>query len=616
MKKNTIFTIIKKAPIDKVLSVILIICLFGLIIYRLGIYYSETILFVSLGHFFLIISAIIICYKTFKNRANLFENNQKNNKYAWLYPLGLITLTILGFIIRVYNLDFLDATRDELLHLVGAKRFLLEGTFNYSRASFLTYIVGYLFKAVGHTSLYLARIPSVIFGTLSIVTIYFLGKCLNKKIGLIAAYLVAFSPIAIGLSRNIREYSAYFLFFTLFLLLLIYLIKKIDRTKNWNRKKIVTNIIISLPLLFPAIYYILVEHIHAVYLLYGVICIFIFIFLLFKFLNAKNKKILLKNKKILLTILLMSILIIYILTNFLSNYGWLINNDTSTNGDQNYYGQLFLTDWGYRNNSLTINWFSGSIFSSLFIIFLFILPLSKFYRNKYFISFYLSFGLILISFIFLVDRYFAPRYIFYNYIFYIFIFACSIYLLINLTKIFPSNFQKILYFIPLVIILFSFFSPLTALNSVLDEKNGQIDKKTDLIHRDTDELFNLIEDNNFKTEDILISANYDLFAYYYDYEFIDNPEIYPLQTFAYDNEGKLLYDYTKIYNYAYKREDRSKNLDEIIRNSQTGWIIIDRDRNQNWNQELALNNQIRADKLVVYLGSTSGLRGFDVYKWY
>ena len=104
-------------------------------------------------------------------------------KEGWWYSVGLILIVLMGFGLRIYNLDFLCPQWDEYNHLVGAKRWMLEGDFNYNRAAFLTYIVGFLFKLNNGTSLFLARFPIVIFGVLSIVAIYFLGKKINKKIG-------------------------------------------------------------------------------------------------------------------------------------------------------------------------------------------------------------------------------------------------------------------------------------------------------------------------------------------------------------------------------------------------------------------------------------------------
>ncbi|MCD4844230.1 MAG: glycosyltransferase family 39 protein [Methanosarcinales archaeon] len=79
------------------------------------------------------------------------------------------------------------------------------------------------------TSIFLARFPSVVFGTASIVAIYFLAKKINKKVGIISCFLITFSPICVALSRFAREYQAYFLVIVLLLVYLIYLFETYDQ---------------------------------------------------------------------------------------------------------------------------------------------------------------------------------------------------------------------------------------------------------------------------------------------------------------------------------------------------------------------------------------------------
>ena len=56
------------------------------------------------------------------------------------------------------------------------------------------------------------RIPSAIFGSLSIVSIFFLGKKLyTEKEGLVAAFILAFSSYAIFYSQEVRSYSLFLL---------------------------------------------------------------------------------------------------------------------------------------------------------------------------------------------------------------------------------------------------------------------------------------------------------------------------------------------------------------------------------------------------------------------
>ena len=57
-------------------------------------------------------------------------------------------------------------------------------------------------------------------------------------------------------------------------------------------------------------------------------------------------------------------------------------------------------------------------------------------------------------------------------------------------------------------------------------------------------------------------------------------------------------------------------INEIIKKYETGWIVVDKDRNRNWNKKgFPLKNYTVEDMWVEYIGSTSGYRGFDIYRW-
>lgn len=549
-------------------------------------------------------------------------------KEGWFYSWALLLIILVGFGLRIWDLGFLSPHQDEYLHLVAAKRFMIEDMFNYERAAFLTYIIGIFFKINDGTSLFLARFPSVIFGTASIVAIYFLARHINKNVGIISAYLIAFSPLCVGMSRFIREYQAYFLFFILFLLYLIHFLEVYGPSKfkklNENRMKIFFNLFI---LITPAIYYMFIENVHMIVVIYMAAGIFSGVFIAHKFIKSENKRKCIYNRK---TYLIVAIILILIPV-FIYYFDWIIN--ISEINKQFRYVKLFFFPEFFSYDNVTLQWFSGFNFSILFTISFFILPLFFFNKNRYFVSYLLIFSIILITFTFFIDRYFAVRYVYYACPFFIIVFSCAAYVLLYVNKIF--NNKSYIYLFLVSILLLSFFSPFTVINGLVSEEQGKRDPKTGLVHRNNFELSEYLEKHNFSETEALISANSYIFTYYYDYDFVENESEWPLKRFIYKSE-KMNNDYGTLYHYFFKAADsqdpsvvyktncrdcvyeldENERINRIIQKYETGWIIIDHDRNIHWNKNgLPLKNFSVGDRMVEYMGNTSGYWGFNVYRW-
>lgn len=552
----------------------------------------------------------------------------------WMYKEGgwyigtLIFLVFIGFYLRIFNIAFLSPVTDEYYHLVGAKRFMLEGYFNYSRASFLTYIIGYLFKLNGGTSLFLGRLPTVIFGTLSIIAIYFLGKKINKKIGLISSYLLTFSPLAIGMSRYIREYQPYFLFIILFLIYFIYILKKFN-SPVWRTQNKTSLFLESSVIILPIIYYFFIEKVTIIYVLYMIFFIFALVFLKGKY--QFNFKL---NKQIYLIVLFILIILFIVGPVFLKDFSWLIKENEFGKKEIRYEDALFKPDWDYRGGTLNIQWFSGLNFTKFFAVFIFIFPLLFLYKNKYFISCLLAFFSIFLPFLYIINQYFAPRYVYNSLIFYIIVFSCSIFSLYKLNELFTKQ-LKWIYIILISIILISFFNPITAVIGLINEKNGEIDSKTEFYHDDIAGLFELLNNKNFSEKEILVTANDGILQYYYNYSFINNEIEWPLKRFDYKGD-ELVYDYGNFYHYDYSAAnsqkpnlaylyeckdlvceiDENELINKIIQKYETGYIVIDKDRNQHWNKRgFPLENYTNGNRFVEYKGNTPEYRGFELYQW-
>jgi len=134
----------------------------------------------------------------------------KNKKITIL----LILIIILGGGIRLYNLGKEPLTYDELLNLNFFKDrpsiFILDVA--QDRQMPLNLIIGYLWIRVFGINDFSLRYPSFIFGLIAIFMIYLLAKKIfNNKVGLLAAFLLAFNQSHIRFSQSARGYSLFFL---------------------------------------------------------------------------------------------------------------------------------------------------------------------------------------------------------------------------------------------------------------------------------------------------------------------------------------------------------------------------------------------------------------------
>ncbi|MBU0707642.1 hypothetical protein KKG41_04690, partial [Patescibacteria group bacterium] len=140
----------------------------------------------------------------------------KKSKLLYL----LLLVFILGLGLRLINLGELDPAGDEYRHLLAAKHFLADGFYDYPNSHLTTNLVILTQKISNSNNMFFLRSPFAIIGSLSVLLLFFLGRKIHTKVGLIAAYLYACLPLAVGMSRYIRGYEIT-VFVLLFLTLLL-----------------------------------------------------------------------------------------------------------------------------------------------------------------------------------------------------------------------------------------------------------------------------------------------------------------------------------------------------------------------------------------------------------
>jgi len=159
-----------------------------------------------------------------------------SSKKKTIHPLSssflLAILLIGGGFLRFYNLGNIFLYWDEPIHCVRIAYQPLPFVVAYNNASAFFAVLVHFLLPLGKTEI-MARLPSAVFGILSIIAVYFLGKIFfSKKEGLIAAFFIAFSPLLIRFSQYSRAYST-FTFLSIVSLYFFFRALKKNRTKFW-----------------------------------------------------------------------------------------------------------------------------------------------------------------------------------------------------------------------------------------------------------------------------------------------------------------------------------------------------------------------------------------------
>ena len=147
-----------------------------------------------------------------------FLKEQPSNRTAIVI---LIILLVSGIYLRFFNLGEPSFWVDELNHVYagmslseGKEPVFPSGIVNI-RAIIYSKFVGWSFSLFGVNE-FSARFSSAVFGVLSIILIYIVGKkFFSRRVGLIAAFFITFAHPAIGWSRTCRMYTLFQLLFLL-----------------------------------------------------------------------------------------------------------------------------------------------------------------------------------------------------------------------------------------------------------------------------------------------------------------------------------------------------------------------------------------------------------------
>lgn len=120
-------------------------------------------------------------------------------------------ILVLGLLLRLISLNQ-SLWLDEAINVLATKHYSLIGMVTeYAQGDFhppLYFIILWLWAKMFGISEVAVRFPSVVFGVLTILVVYFIGKKLySRKIGLLSAFLLAINPLHVYYSQEARMYA-------------------------------------------------------------------------------------------------------------------------------------------------------------------------------------------------------------------------------------------------------------------------------------------------------------------------------------------------------------------------------------------------------------------------
>lgn len=494
-------------------------------------------------------------------------------KEGWWYSGGMILLVFVAFSIRVYNLTILYPYTDEYIHLIAAKSLLETGSTDYTRAYFLTYIVYLLFK-IFDPNLFVARLPGVFFGAITVVPIYLLIKSVSKKPAIISSWLWTISPWAIGVSRNIREYPIFLFFIIFYLIFLIYYVTRVIKIINSEIKITVKEAPLVFILFLPIIYAFYFDPLSS---FKQVLLIVLSVGLYAIYMLNKIKSLVIK-KYIFYIDIIIAIFGVFLLFQ-LKNIGFIYLKPQ--------FNMYWLRIFFDPNVGSPMNWYYNMQLSPIFI--LFIILLGIFYvistKNKNIIGILmvLIFLVGIYFFTFHFDRYTRPRYSFYLLPFFIFLIGFGIFSIYKLTP--NLKFKNIVLAVSILLL----FNPVNAYLAITYDKHGYV-PMTNENHDDITALIEVYNDN-IKKDDVVITSIPSILEWYFDRPMND----------------------TNTYYWDYKSDDRFKKISNVVSKNKNGWIILDWRRNGRWTEGLPRNDfEIEKGQKIKYVGN---YRGVDIYRW-
>lgn len=124
-----------------------------------------------------------------------------------------IALFVLALLVRLLGNSSLPVHRDEFFHFLAAQSWASDGSLAildgaYPRASGYTVLTGLAFLAADQSSLFIARLPAVLAGTLLVPAVFvWVRRNFTRRAGWMAALLLCFADLSVEVSQFARFYT-------------------------------------------------------------------------------------------------------------------------------------------------------------------------------------------------------------------------------------------------------------------------------------------------------------------------------------------------------------------------------------------------------------------------
>lgn len=167
----------------------------------------------------------------------LFSNELNSNQITILVSVLLLGILVLGAFMRFWHLGYSSFWIDEGFTLMQARGIaihgypLLDSEVTEWKDVLIPYIIAPIVKFFSFENEWLLRLPSSIFGVLTIFVGHHLAAILfSRQTGLFFSFFLAFCHWYIAWSQQVRGYAAAIFFVLLF----FYFLKKYDRTSRYK----------------------------------------------------------------------------------------------------------------------------------------------------------------------------------------------------------------------------------------------------------------------------------------------------------------------------------------------------------------------------------------------
>jgi len=397
-----------------------------------------------------------------------------------LYLLAITAIFFAGVLFRLIDVEVIGIYTDEFSHLIKAMSLGDHGTTEYfkngaltepfvrprwhpaERAYFLTWTISVMFKWFGQ-SLLVARLPIIILSAATAIPLYFVGKKINRRVGLIAAIIWLMSPWALVIGRMVREYAIFPIFYLIIFMVFAGFAKHLLAVLEGEKKITYSAVILGLFVtLFPLIY---AFYLDGASTFQQVIVVYftVFLYSLYLFLSSRKIGPSLKTRAMLFLVFL-SLIGITILSQ---RVVWR-NVDISPTFNSVWIDSIL--------SQSPRQWFFRPGLYSFYLIFALgtLGSLATVIKRKFPLFFFyaLTFFTFLYIYSFHFGRYNRPRYGFVMHVWLIPILAFGVYILYLILRDQSTRIRKALALILLTVLLLFTFNPVRTYAGVYTKQKG------------------------------------------------------------------------------------------------------------------------------------------------